>query len=312
MTVGPLLVIGGAEDKTGRGAILSRFVRLAGGAKATVAVIATASALGEEIVEAYREVFTKLGVAVVLAPRPTTRTEADDPALVEQLDRATGIFMTGGNQTKLSAVVTGTAFGEAIKAAHARGTVVAGTSAGASVQSEHMVAFGREGSTPKFRMSHLSAGLGLLQGVVVDQHFSQRNRYGRLLTLVCHSPHLLGLGVDEDTAGLVTDGHILEVLGRGAITVFDGDAMTSNVDTASGTAPLLASGVVLHSLPAGARFDLTTRRLLPGAGGEPDDLRAPAAQPRVRKRLDQLIATEGVLGDLPRSRSRKKAIQPPP
>ena len=265
--------------------------------------------LGEEIVEAYREVFTKLGVAVVLAPRPTTRTEADDPALVEQLDQATGIFMTGGNQTKLSAVVTGTAFGEAIKAAHARGTVVAGTSAGASVQSEHMVAFGREGSTPKFRMSHLSAGLGLLQGVVIDQHFTQRNRYGRLLTLVCHSPHLLGLGVDEDTAGLVSDGHILEVLGRGAITVFDGDAMTSNVDTASGTAALLASGVVLHSLPAGSRFDLTTRRLLPGTGGEPDDLRAPAAQPRVRKRLDQLIATEGVLGDLPRS--RKKATQPP-
>ena len=302
-------MIGGAEDKTGRGAILARFVRLAGGAKATVAVIATASALGEEILDAYREVFARLGVSVVLTPRPTTRTEAGDPDLVAQLDQATGIFMTGGNQTKLSGVVTGTPFGAAIKAAHARGVVVGGTSAGASVQSEHMVAFGREGATPKFRMSHLSAGLGLLPGVVVDQHFDQRNRYGRLLTLVCHSPHLLGIGVDEDTAGLVTDGQVLEVLGRGSITVFDGSAMTTNVDTASGTAPLLASGVVLHSLPAGSRFDLTTRRLLPAASGEPDDLRAPAARPRVRKRLDQLIATEGVLGDLPRS--RKKAIQPP-
>ena len=311
MTLGPLLVIGGAEDKTGRGAILARFVRLAGGAQARIAVVATASALGEEIVEVYREVFGKLGVAVVRAPRPSNRSEAADPALVAELTEATGIFMTGGNQTKLSAVVTGTPFGEAIKAAHARGIVVGGTSAGASVQSEHMVAFGREGATPKLRMSHLSAGLGLLQGVVVDQHFEQRNRYGRLLTLVCHSPHLLGIGVDEDTAGLVTDGHVLEVLGRGAITVFDGSAMISNVDTASGTAPLLASGVVLHSLPAGSRFDLTTRTLLPAAGGQPDDLRdtlSAAAPTRLagRKRLDKLIATEGVLGDLPRIRKTAK------
>ncbi len=296
MTRGPLLVIGGAEDKTGARRVLARFVDLAGGAQARIAVVATASALGDEIVDAYRDAFGALGVTDVVAPRPRTRAEATEPALAELLESATGIFMTGGNQGKLSGVVTGTPFGAAIKAAHARGAVVGGTSAGASVQSEHMMAFGREGTTPKYRMAQMSAGLGLLPDLLIDQHFDQRGRYGRLVSLVSHAPHLLGMGVDEDTAGVITDGHLLEVLGRGAITLFDGAAMTSNVDTATGSSPLLASGVVLHVLPAGARFDLARRVLLPGLGGSLDDLRPPAT------RMTRRIASEGVRGDVrPRS-----------
>ena len=294
MTTGPLMVIGGAEDKTGARQVLARFVKLAGGSGAKVAVIATASSLGEEIIDAYREALGKLGVAEVVAPRPRTRAEAADPAVVAQLHDVTGIFMTGGNQSTLSAVLAGTTFGTAIKMAHARGVVVAGTSAGASVQSEHMVAFGPPGTTPKMRMAQMSAGLGLLPSLVIDQHFDQRNRYGRLLTLVSHAPHLLGMGVDEDTAAVITQGHLLEVIGRGAVTLFDGRAMTSNIDTAAGSSPLLASGVLLHSLPAGSRFDLAARTLLPGLGGRPDDLREPAR----RGRVERLIAVEGALGNV--------------
>ena len=102
--------------------------------------------------------------------------------------------------------------------------MVGGTSAGASILAEHMIAFGTGGSTPKQRMSQLSVGLGLLQGVVIDQHFEQRNRYGRLLSLVAQSPSLLGIGVDEDTAAVIRDGDQLEVVGRGAVTVVDGAA----------------------------------------------------------------------------------------
>jgi cyanophycinase len=295
MTTGPLMVIGGAEDKTGPRRVLARFAKLAGGSAGKVAVIATASALGDEINDAYREAFAKLGVTDVVVPRPRTRAEAADPVLVAQLADVTGIFLTGGNQSTLAGVVTGTPFGNAIKAAHARGVVVGGTSAGASVQSEHMVAFGPAGTTPKMRMAQMSAGLGLLPGLVIDQHFDQRNRYGRLLALVSHAPHLLGMGVDEDTAAIVTHGHLLEVLGRGSVTLFDGRAMTSNVDTAAGTAPLLVSGVVLHSLPAGSRFDLAARTLLPGTGGRPDDLR----EPRHRTRVERLIASEGATGHAP-------------
>ncbi|HET6653561.1 MAG TPA: cyanophycinase [Nocardioides sp.] len=262
---GPLLAIGGAEDKLGRRAVLSEFVALAGGPRARIAVVPTASSLGPEIVELYEALFRKLGAAEVFGLRPETREQAADPTLVARLEEATGIFMTGGNQLKLSAIVNGTPFGDAIVAAHERGVAVAGTSAGASIQSSHMVAFGSGGATPKQRMTQLAAGLGLIRDVVIDQHFGQRNRYGRLLMLVAQSPGLLGIGIDEDTGALVTEvaGHeILRVLGRGVVTIFDGRNVVSNAHEARRTAPLLASGVVLHVLPAGSVFDLTDKVLI--------------------------------------------------
>jgi cyanophycinase len=194
--------------------------------------------------------------------RPESREQAGDPHLVAELEKATGIFMTGGNQLKLSSIVCGTPVGDAIIAAHERGAVVGGTSAGASIQSSHMVAFGVGGSTPKQRMTQVAAGLGLVPGTVIDQHFEQRNRYGRLLMIVAQSPQLLGMGVDEDTAAVVHDG-VLRVVGRGAVTILDPTNITTNAFDAKRSAPLLASGVVLHVLPQGARFDLSTRELLP-------------------------------------------------
>lgn len=260
---GELFVIGGAEDKLRRRTVLAAFVEAAGGADARIAVVPTASSLGPEVVEVYDAVFRKLGAAEVVGVRPENREQASSPDLVARLDDATGIFMTGGNQLKLSAVVAGTPFGEAIHAAHKRGVVVGGTSAGASIQSSHMVAFGSGGTTPKQRMTQVAAGLGLLDGCVVDQHFEQRNRYGRLLMIVAQSPQLLGIGVDEDTAAVVRPGDgTLEVIGRGAVTIFDGSHMVGNAHEAQRNQPLLASGVVLHVLPAGSRFDLRARQLL--------------------------------------------------
>jgi cyanophycinase len=259
------MAIGGAEDKLGRRTVLKTFVKLAGGADARIAVVPTASSLGPEIVEVYDALFRKLGAKDVVAARPQDREQAEDPEVVGLLDDVTGIFMTGGNQLKLSATVNGTAFGEAIRAANRRGVVVAGTSAGASIQSSHMVAFGTGGSTPKQRMTQLAAGLGLVRDVVIDQHFGQRNRYGRLLMLVAQSPGLLGIGIDEDTGAVLTeeDGvELLRVVGRGVVTIFDGRNVVSNAHEARRTAPLLASGVVLHVLPAGSTFDLTTKTLV--------------------------------------------------
>ncbi len=308
------MMIGGAEDKVGPRVVLQRFVRLAGGADARIVVVATASSLGHEAVDLYREAFGRLGVKHVDGPLPTTRAEAADPRMVAPLAGATGVFMTGGNQMTLTGALAATPFGDAILAAHRRGAVVGGTSAGASGQSEHMVAFGAEGSTPKLRMVQMSAGLGLIQGVVVDQHFDQRNRYGRLLTLVAHSPHLLGMGVDEDTAALVTEQRWLEIVGRGAVTVFDGRSIISNVDTARRSDALLVSGVVVHSLPAGARFDLRERVLLPTVSGRPDDLREPApALPTAGiKRLARRAAAEGVgTGRTSRPLRRKRSPEAP-
>ncbi len=263
---GDLVVIGGAEDKLGRRTVLAEFVRRAGGAHARIAVIPTASSLGPEIVEVYGALFTRLGAAETYGVRPQTRAEAADPDVVASLDRATGIFMTGGNQLKLSTVIAGTPFGEAIVEARWRGVTVGGTSAGASIQSSHMVAFGPGGSTPKQRMTQVAAGLGLVENCVIDQHFAQRNRYGRLLMIVSQSPQLLGMGVDEDTAAIIErtgDTDVLRVAGRGSVTLFDGRQMVTNAHEAKERKPILASGVVLHVLPAGSEFDLSARTLVP-------------------------------------------------
>jgi cyanophycinase len=262
MPSGPLMIIGGAEDKLRKRRVLREFVSAAGGPEARIAVIPTASSLGDEIVELYDAVFRAEGAAEVSVVRPTSREDALSEDLVNELDKASGIFMTGGNQLKLSSVICGTPVGDAIVAAHRRGAVVGGTSAGASIQSSHMIAFGVGGATPKQRMTQMAAGLGLLPGVVIDQHFEQRNRYGRLLMMVAQSPQLLGIGVDEDTAAVV-EGDVLTVLGRGAVTILDPSRITTNAFDATRSAPLLASGVVLLVLPHGVRFDLARRELLP-------------------------------------------------
>lgn len=257
------MIIGGAEDKLKDKVILARFVKLAGGSQASVVVVSTASSLGEEATDLYRLLLGGMGVARVTGLRPLTRDEANDPDIEEELEGATGIFLTGGNQLRLSLVVGGTRLGQAIVAAHLRGAVVAGTSAGASAVSSHMMAFGASGATPKHRMAQMSAGLGLLQGIVVDQHFEQRTRLGRLLSVVAQSPSLLGLGLDEDTAAVVHHDNTLEVIGRGAITIVDGSLMVTDAFQAKGHRPMMVSGAILHSLPSGFRFDLDARSLLP-------------------------------------------------
>jgi cyanophycinase len=293
--LGTLFAIGGAEAKLRRRTVLRAFLEAAGGSGARIAVVPSASSLGPEVVEVYQAVFTALGASSVIALRPASRAEARDPELAAQLDDVTGVFMTGGNQLKLSNFIIGTPFADAIHAAYRRGAAVGGTSAGASIVAEHMIAFGSGGSTPKQRMSQLSVGLGLLRGVVIDQHFEQRNRYGRLLSLVAQSPSLLGIGVDEDTAAVVRDGDQLEVVGRGAVTIVDGTHLVSNAYTAKRTAPLLVSGATIHVLPSGSRYDLSARVLRQHVESLPDaevaDVRA--AESDLRE-LARDIAAEGV------------------
>jgi len=259
VTEGSVIIIGGAEDKVRDRVILSRFATLAGGRDATIAVISTASSLGLEAGERYKQVLGELGVSRVKTVHAVTRGQANDEGAALAMRDATGIFMTGGNQLRLSSTIGGTRLADAVLERFRQGAVVAGTSAGASAMSSHMIAFGASGATPKHRMAQIAAGLGVLPGVIVDQHFQQRNRLGRLLSLIAQNPSLLGLGVDEDTAGGVGPDHIMEVIGRGSITVVDGARSETDAWEVHGHKPLMISGVVLHSLPAGYRFDLRRR-----------------------------------------------------
>ena len=263
MTDGHVIVIGGAEDKVRERVILTRFVALAGGPDARIAVISTASSLGPLAGEMYRRVFGEMGAREVQPIHAMTRVQANDRGSARMVRDATGIFLTGGNQLRLSSTIGGTALAQAIVQRHREGAVIAGTSAGASAMSTHMVAFGASGATPKQRMVQMAAGLGILPGVIIDQHFEQRNRLGRLLAIIAQNPSLLGIGIDEDTAAVVGPDLVLEVIGRRSVTIIDGADSETDAWEVRAHKPLMISNVVLHSLPQGYRFDIERRRRVP-------------------------------------------------
>src|ERR1700737_2845067 len=274
--VGPVMVIGGAEDKLGERVILSRFVQLAGGEHARIAVISTASSLGDAATELYRQIFARVGAVKVTGVRPETREEANDPRTIEALTGVTGIFMTGGNQLRLSSVIGGTKLGAAILDAHRRGVVV-----------PHMMAFGSSGAPPKHRMANVSVGLGLVVNVVVDQHFEQRTRLGRLLAVVAQSPSLIGLGPHEDPPAIIDANDVLEVIGRGSVTIVDGTDVITDAFQTTGQNPMMGPHPPLPPPPPGYRFDLRARRVLPLVVAKNEHL-AQLAQGRVRKMVRRL------------------------
>jgi cyanophycinase len=261
LTRGPIMAIGGAEDKLNDKIILSTFTQLAGGNKANIAIMPTASSI-ETAGERYKAIFLSLGVQSAEVAFVAQREDANDERTLETLSKATGIFLTGGNQMRLATIVGGTYAADVIKERNAKGAIIAGTSAGASILSSHMVAFGASGETPKQRMAQMIAGFGLVPELVIDQHFRQRDRIGRLLMFVASNPGLLGVGVDEDTAALISANNVLEVIGRNSITIVDGRNMYSDIFQVKGHGGITVSGAQLHVLTPGRRFDLATRRLL--------------------------------------------------
>lgn len=257
---GFIIPVGGAEEKVGNQQILRRFIRLAGGKDAHIAIIPTASQLADTG-ERYVATFRELGPREVEVLDFETRDDCEDEALLARLEHATGIFLTGGNQLRLSTTLGGTSVSRAIRRLNAAGVHVAGTSAGAAFLSEHMIAFGEEGSTPHAGDVTLAPGLGLTNRIVIDQHFRQRNRLGRLLTALAYNPFAFGIGLDEDTAVFIGPDDTFEVVGAGAVTVVDpGDVDYSSMDQAERGEPVCIIGVRLHVLTRGAGFDLHLRQ----------------------------------------------------
>jgi cyanophycinase len=261
---GWIVPIGGAEDKENSPQILRRFVELAGGAEADIVVIPTAS-LQRDTGPRYERLFTEMGAARVASLDFDTRRDADEPGRLERLRQASGIFFTGGNQLRLSTLIGGTAVARAVRQMNASGVAVAGTSAGAAFISEHMIAFGDEGSTPIAGSVRLAPGLGLTNRFIIDQHFRQRDRLGRLLTALAYNPFAVGIGLDEDTAAFIAPDNTVDVLGSGGITVVDAaEVQFSSMDSVKEGRPVCLLGVKLHILTQGATFNLHTRQA--GAG----------------------------------------------
>lgn len=262
---GWIIPIGGAEEKENDRAILARFVELCGGADADIVVIPTASRLADTGPR-YVEIFTDLGVGRVDSMDFDTRRDADEAHRVKRIDEASGVFFTGGNQLRLGTLLGGTAVAKAIRQGNARGMHVAGTSAGASFLSEHMIAFGEEGQTPVAGMVRLAPGLGLTNRFVIDQHFRQRDRLGRLTSALAYNPFAVGIGLDEDTAAFISPGNIVEVVGSGGVTVVDAsDLQFSSMAQVKEGEPVCLLGLSFHILVAGATFNLSTRKASAGA-----------------------------------------------
>ena len=259
MSRGYIVPIGGAEEKVRSPAILRRFARICGGADAMLAVVPTASAL-RETGERYVEVFNELGVHRVHVLPFETRADTERDDWLRILEEADGVFLTGGNQLRLSTTIGGSPVADMLRDRNRQGQHIAGTSAGAAFLSEHMIAFGAEGSTPRADIVTLAPGLGLTQSAIIDQHFRQRDRLGRLLTALAYNPFAVGLGLDEDTAAFIKPGDGLEVVGSGGITLIDPSDLTySSMDRARRSEPVSLIGIRLHILVAGGRFEIATR-----------------------------------------------------
>ncbi|MBD1808330.1 cyanophycinase [Microcoleus sp. FACHB-SPT15] len=257
---GQLVIIGGAEDKEGDCTILREFVRRSGGLQARIVVMTVATELPREVGDNYTRVFERLGVENVRIVDTVYREDATDASALEAIEKATGVFFTGGDQARITSVLKDTEIDQALHKRFSEGIVIGGTSAGAAMMPDMMIVEGDGETNPRVEIVTMEPGMAFLPGVVIDQHFAQRGRIGRLLSAVAQQPVVLGFGIDENTA-IVVNNNQLEVIGEGAVTVIDvSDITHTNLGQILKDEDLALCGVKLHILPHGYRFDLSTRK----------------------------------------------------
>src|ERR1700693_2251596 len=255
---GWIVPIGGAENKENDRRILERFVRVSGAEEADIVVIPTASRVHETGAR-YEQVLLDIGAARGTVMDFDTRRDCQEEGRLKRIEEASGIFFTGGNQLRLTTLLGGTPVAKLIRLRNAGGVTVGGTSAGASILSEHMIAAGDEGFSLIAGSVRLAPGLGLTNRIIIDQHFRERDRLGRLLTALAYNPFAVGIGLDEDTAALIRPDEIVEVEGTGGVTIVDGSDVThSSIDKVGDGQPVCMLGLHLHILVAGATYNLNT------------------------------------------------------
>jgi cyanophycinase len=255
-----LVIIGGAEDKEGDCTILREFVRRAGGVNARIVVMTVATELPREVGDNYIRVFERLGVEDVRIVDTVEREDATSASYLEAIEKATGVFFTGGNQARITSVLKDTEIDKLLHRRLSEGIVIGGTSAGAAMMPDMMIVEGDSETNPRIEVVDMEPGMAFLPGVVIDQHFAQRGRIGRLLSAVAQQPVVLGFGIDENTA-VVVNNNQFEVVGEGAVTVIDvSDITHTNLDQILKDEDLALCGVKLHILPHGYRFDMSSRK----------------------------------------------------
>lgn len=259
--IGPLLIIGGAEDHDGKAEILRRFIRVCGGKAARLVVVPAASGEPRQTGEKYCKILGRLGAGDVRALGTASRAEVDSPHNLEAVGRATGVYFTGGDQGRLVRLMRNTRVDKLLHKRRLEGLVIAGSSAGASMMTEFMAAGGEAKKAPAAGQVTLMRGMAFLPNLLIDPHFAQRGRMNRLLSALATRPQCIGLGIDTNTAVLVTGDEKAEVLGEGAVTVVDAGTMSHNNRPGREKGqPIALFGVTIHVLPRGCTYDFRLRR----------------------------------------------------
>ncbi|MBE9168713.1 cyanophycinase [Pleurocapsales cyanobacterium LEGE 06147] len=257
---GQLIIIGGAEDREGECKILREFVRRAGGLEAQIVVMTVATELPREVGDDYIRAFERLGVKNVRIVDTVTRADTESSSILEAIGKATGVFFTGGDQARITDILKDTQIEKLLHQKYAQGAVIGGTSAGASMMSDTMILEGDSETNPRPEIVEIEEGMSFLPEAIIDQHFAERGRLGRLLAAVARHPHLIGLGIDENTAIVVNDGQF-QVVGEGACTVVDlSEISHNNIKQLLHDEDLALCDVKLHILPEGYGFDLKNRQ----------------------------------------------------
>lgn len=262
-----IMVIGGAEDKVHGREILQTFFNRSGGTNAIIGIIPSASREPAAQGERYQKLFEDMGAKEIRIFDIRERYQGEEPRWEVYLEDCTGVFMTGGDQLRLCALLADTPLMEKIRIKAREGKIaLAGTSAGAAVMGHHMIAGGGSGSSPNRSLVDLTNGLDILPEVIVDQHFHNRNRMARLLSALAAHPDRIGIGIDEDTCSLFEGEGQIEIMGKGTVTIVDpGEVAYTNAPAVGASDPLSISNLRVHILCHGDRYDMRSRTVTPGA-----------------------------------------------
>ncbi|AEY64420.1 cyanophycinase [Clostridium sp. BNL1100] len=260
---GNLLIIGGAEDKWGQSKVLKHAIEMCGGPESKIMVLTTATQKPEEVGKEYRTVFSRLGVKSIDVLNVDSRTDANSDSVAQKISGAAGVFFTGGDQLRITSILGGTKTAKVLMDMYKKGIPIIGTSAGASVMSSVMIVDGNGNSAARKCTLGMSPGLGFIDQVIIDQHFEQRGRLGRLLIGVAQNPSVLGIGIDEDTSIKVYSNASFEVIGTNCVTVIDGNTIQeSNVSELKSEEIIALSNVTIHILPGGYGYDISQRKII--------------------------------------------------
>ncbi|WP_319421940.1 cyanophycinase [Pleurocapsa sp. FMAR1] len=261
-STGQLIIIGGAEDKEGECTILREFVRRAGGREAKIVIMTVATGLPGEVGNDYRRIFSDMGVDVIDVVDTERQEDVDSPRDLEVIENSTGVFFTGGDQSRITGLLKDTEIDNLLHRKFTQGLVIGGTSAGAAMMPDIMIVEGEGETNPRVDSVTLEPGIGFLSQVAINQHFAQRGRLGRFISALIQQPAVLGFGIDENTA-IAVNGDEVEVIGEGAVTIIDvSDIEYTNLKKSLHDESLAICGAKLHILPCGYRFNLQQRKCI--------------------------------------------------